>query len=260
MRIRTIKPEFFLHDELFDLEKSSELPIRLAFIGLWCAADRKGRFKWEPRRLGAAILPYDGADFSRVLDALATRGFIERHASGTVEFGVIPSFERHQLINNRESQSVLPEPTEESVIIGLPTREPRDDDACGTREVHAQAEGKGREGKGKEVARRAAFSPSMFDHMIPEGLSTFADFVDSWHGWMSSRHDRKKPISEAAAKTQLEDLAGFGHVGAVLSIRQSIAHDWRGLFAPKTQGVQSQPVRAPATPATQPTLKPAWVE
>lgn len=96
--------------------------------------------------------------------------------------------------------------------------------------------------------------------MIPESLSTFADFVESWHGWMSSRHDRKKPISEAAAKTQLEDLAGFGRVGAVLSIRQSIAHDWQGLFAPKTQGVQSQPVRAPATPATQPTLKPAWVE
>ena len=109
-------------------------------------------------------------------------------------------------------------------------------------------------------ARQAAFSPSMFDHMIPESLSTFADFVESWHGWMSSRHDRKKPISEAAAKTQLEDLAGFGRVGAVLSIRQSIAHDWQGLFAPKTQGVQSQPVRAPATPATQPTLKPAWVE
>ena len=112
----------------------------------------------------------------------------------------------------------------------------------------------------EQRARRAAFSPSMFDHMIPESLSTFADFVESWHGWMSSRHDRKKPISEAAAKTQLEDLAGFGRVGAVLSIRQSIAHDWQGVFAPKTQGVQSQPVRAPATPATQPTLKPAWVE
>ena len=112
----------------------------------------------------------------------------------------------------------------------------------------------------EQRARRAAFSPSAFDHMIPESLSTFADFVESWHGWMSSRHDRKKPISEAAAKTQLEDLAGFGRVGAVLSIRQSIAHDWQGLFAPKTQGVQSQPVRAPATPATQPTLKPAWVE
>ena len=150
MRIRTIKPDFFLHDALFEAEKASELPLRVAYIGLWCAADREGRFKWEPRRLGAAILPYDMVDFSRVLDALATRGFIERHASQGVEFGLIPSFVRHQAINNRETESTLPVPTAESVIIGIPTREPRDADACGTREVQGKAEGKGREGKGKD--------------------------------------------------------------------------------------------------------------
>lgn len=33
-RIRTIKPEFFLHDELFELEKETGLPVRLTFIGL----------------------------------------------------------------------------------------------------------------------------------------------------------------------------------------------------------------------------------
>jgi hypothetical protein len=90
-------------------------------------------------------------DFSRVLDALTTRGFIERHASQNVDFGVIPSFVRHQVINNRESDSVLPEPTEESIVIGLPTREPREADACGTREVQVKAEGKGREGKGRDL-------------------------------------------------------------------------------------------------------------
>jgi len=150
MRIRTIKPDFFLHDALFDAEKASELPLRVAYIGLWCAADREGRFKWEPRRLGAAILPYDMVDFSRVLDALATHGFIERHASQGVEFGVIPSFKRHQIINNRETPSNLPEPSEESMIIGAPTRGPRDADACGTRDPRPKAEGKGREGKGKD--------------------------------------------------------------------------------------------------------------
>lgn len=158
MRIRTIKPEFFLHDRLFDSEKDSGLPMRLAFIGLWCASDREGRFKWEPRRLGASILPYDMVDFSRVLDALTTRGFIEKHASQGVEFGVIPSFLRHQVINNRESPSALPEPTEESMVIGPPTREPREADACGTREVQVKAEGKGRkegEGKGKGTGNGA---------------------------------------------------------------------------------------------------------
>lgn len=150
VRIRTIKPDLFLHGELFDAEREESLPLRIAYVGLWCAADREGRFKWEPRRLGALILPYDGIDFSRVLDALATRGFIERHACGTVEFGVIPSFKRHQVINNRESPSILPEPTEDTVFIGSPTRAPRVPHATATPLVQDQGEGKGREGKGKE--------------------------------------------------------------------------------------------------------------
>ena len=122
------------------------MPVRLSYIGLWCSCDREGRFKWEPRRLGASILPYDMIDFSRVLDALVTRGFIEKHASNGVDFGFIPSFTRHQVINNRESPSILPEPDEKSMIIGLPTREARVDDALVTREVQVKAEGKGREG------------------------------------------------------------------------------------------------------------------
>jgi len=143
MRIRTIKPEFFTHEDLFDLESETGLPIRVAFAGLWCAADREGRFKWEPRRLGVQILPYDQCDFSRVLDALTTRGFVCRYASGTSTFGVIPSFLDHQVINNREKDSELPEPLEYLDPDASVTREPRVDHA-------GKAEGKGREGKGKE--------------------------------------------------------------------------------------------------------------
>lgn len=81
VRIRTIKPEFFLHVGLFQAEKESGLPLRVAFAGLWGAADREGRFKWEPMKLKVQILPYDDVDFSRVLDALSTRGFLVRYAS-----------------------------------------------------------------------------------------------------------------------------------------------------------------------------------
>jgi hypothetical protein len=143
MRIRTIKPEFFHHEGLFDLERETGLPVRVAFAGLWCAADREGRFKWEARRLGVQILPYDQVDFARVLDALTTRGFIRRYASGTGTFGVIPSFLDHQVINNREKDSELPEPLEYLDPDASVTREPRVDHA-------GKAEGKGKEGKGKE--------------------------------------------------------------------------------------------------------------
>ena len=149
MRIRTIKPEFFLHESLFELERLSKLPIRLAFAGLWCAADREGRFKWEPRKLGIQILPYDMIDFSRVLDALTSRGFVCRYASSSGEIGFIPSFTKHQIINNREKPSDLPEPPESLENQGV--------DACSTRDERDVEDEKdslsGREGKGREQGR-----------------------------------------------------------------------------------------------------------
>jgi hypothetical protein len=145
MRIRTIKPEFFLCEELFDLEMETGLPLRVAYAGLWCAADREGRFEWRPRMLKARVLPYDDGDFSRVLDALSTRGFIVKYTVDGRDFGLIPTFAEHQVINNREKESQLPEPPTNPPPEPLPTREPRVDDACPTPLTHAQAEGKGRE-------------------------------------------------------------------------------------------------------------------
>ena len=141
MRIRTIKPEFFLHDGLWEAEQAEKLPLRIAFIGIWCAADREGRFAWEPRRLGVAILPYDQVDFSRVLHALTTRGFIVKYRVNDRWFGVIPSFSKHQVINNREADSVIPSPDDAQEVATL-------DDACPTRAprvTHASKE----ERKGK---------------------------------------------------------------------------------------------------------------
>lgn len=156
LRIRTIKPDFFQHEGLFDAEQETGLPLRLAFEGLWCAADREGRFQWRVRALKANILPYDDVDFARVLDALWTRGFLVRYASADgSEYGWIPTFKRHQVINNREAASKLPEPTQETVIPCNPstsTRDPRVEDACPTPLSPAQAEGKGMEGNGKGTA------------------------------------------------------------------------------------------------------------
>jgi hypothetical protein len=109
-RIRTIKPDFFFHQELYELEEETGLPIRLAFISLWTICDREGRFKWKPRQLKAQCLPYDNIDFSRVLDALITRDFVKKYCHSGDFFGHIPGFSKHQVINNRESDSILPNP------------------------------------------------------------------------------------------------------------------------------------------------------
>lgn len=128
-RIRTIKPEFFVNDKLAELEHETGLPVRLAFIGLWCQADREGRFEWRPKRLKVQILPYDDIDFSRVLHALTTREFLVHYAENGHEYGWIPGFTEHQVVNNKERASTLPEPNENNTL----TRESRVSDAKVTR-------------------------------------------------------------------------------------------------------------------------------
>ncbi len=141
-RIRTIKPEFFRNHELYAAEMESCLPLRVAFAGLWTAADREGRFKWNPQELKLDCLPYDEVDFSRVLHALSTRHYIIHYESDGREYGCIPSWNRHQAINNREIQSVLPQFIAGTEIADVSsTREPR---------VSETTKGKGREGKGRE--------------------------------------------------------------------------------------------------------------
>jgi len=113
-RIRTVKPELFKHVGLFEAEIAYQLPIRLAFVALFTCCDRRGRFRWDPRRLKLDILPYDDVDASRVLDALVTRGFVVKYEHKNETFGCIPSWHKHQQINHREMESEIP-PLEDSL-------------------------------------------------------------------------------------------------------------------------------------------------
>ena len=146
-RIRTVKPELFKHEELFDAEQETGFPLRVAFIGLFTACDREGRFQWKPRSLKSDILPFDNVDFSRVLDALETRGFIVKYQCEDEIFGCIPTWQRHQVINNRESPSRIPS-LGNSIIL---TREARVVHAWSESLERVQVEGKGRDRKGREV-------------------------------------------------------------------------------------------------------------
>ncbi len=146
-RIRAIKPEFFRHYDLWLAEKETGLPLRLAFVGLWCVADREGRFKWCPPQLKIEVLPYDEIDFSRVLDALTTRGFVVQYRVNGADYGYIPTFAKHQVINNRERASELPEPNKINTLTRAPRVATRDDSV-----EHACR----KEGKGKEVRKKDA--------------------------------------------------------------------------------------------------------
>ena len=107
-RIRTVKPELFKHEALFEAEMTSNLPLRLAFIGLFTCCDRKSCFKWRPRRLKLDILPYDDINIVAILEQLVQHGFVKKHKYQGEWYGYIPpSWTKHQQINKSEVTNVL---------------------------------------------------------------------------------------------------------------------------------------------------------
>lgn len=97
-RIRTVKPDLFRHEDLFDAEMESGLPLRLAFIGLFTVADCAGRFVWKPRTLKLDVLPHDLIDFAQVLNALERHGFIQSYEVDGMKYGRITRWSRWQEI------------------------------------------------------------------------------------------------------------------------------------------------------------------
>lgn len=154
-RIRTVKPEFFKHYDLYLAEKESGLPLRLGFQGLWLCADKQGVFRWQPEVLKLDILPYDEIDFKKLLEFLLKEHFIGsfRAADGK-HYGIIPSFQDHQRINGTEKVNppIYPSPSTDynsgsiEAILGS-TKEALGMDG---------REGKGREkeGKGRDIPTR----------------------------------------------------------------------------------------------------------
>lgn len=103
-RIRTIKPEFFRHEELQDIEAANPgACVMLVFAGLWGHCDSKGRFEWRPRQLKLDILPFLPFDMATTLRILADNNLVVRYSVDGKDFGEIPSFEKHQRLTGKEA-------------------------------------------------------------------------------------------------------------------------------------------------------------
>ena len=138
-RIRTIKPDFFTSEDVVRLSPLA----RLLFIATWLEADREGRFVWRPKTLKLRYLPGDDCDIEALADELLTAGLIVTYAADGLTYADIPTFTKHQVINNRESASAIPA----RVGDGIATREARVCDAMVTPLT-------GKEGKGRERKER----------------------------------------------------------------------------------------------------------
>lgn len=245
LRIRTVKPELASHEGMFELEQETGLPMRFAWCMMFCVCDREGRFVWRPRTLKTYVLPYDEIDFSRVLDAWVTRGFIRRYRVGDAWYGEIPTFTRHQSINHRESPSELPSIDEADEVFQALT------DASVTREArvsHASSTGESRvghaargEGKGREGNTRA----SRVELIPVEGLDAAA-----WERWVAYRANIRKPLKPASHQAAMTAVARYGAQQSAV-VDQSISNGWQGLFDLKpgaTTTANAKPAKPPMPP------------
>lgn len=145
-RIRTIKPEFFTSEDVVSLTPLA----RVFYIALWCEADREGRLCWKPRTLKMRYLPGDECDVDALAQELIASEMIVLYEVDGVIYAEIPSFTKHQVINNRESASTFP---------------------ARVRDASTRVKAEGRKGKeGKEGNTRHATQPegSLFDRFWSE--------------------------------------------------------------------------------------------
>lgn len=115
MRARNIKPGFFENEDLAECSPSA----RLLFIGLWCYADREGRFEWRPKKIRLQILPLDECNPDELLSELLSKQLINKYSVNGNDYGYIPNFLKHQKPHVREAQSTIPAPAK-----ALPRQDP----------------------------------------------------------------------------------------------------------------------------------------
>jgi hypothetical protein len=105
-RIRTIKPEFFRHEDLQELENKhhGKYPM-LVYAEILTLCDKSGRFEWKPRQIKLDILPFINFDMEETLNLLLETKFIMKYEVDGKYYGLIPTFTSHQRITGKEALS-----------------------------------------------------------------------------------------------------------------------------------------------------------
>lgn len=165
-RIRTIKPDFFTSSDTMDLSPRA----RLLYIGLWCEADREGRFAWRPSSLKVRYLPKDDCDISAVCGELLAGRLVVLYGDG---LAFIPTFTKHQVINGREGESSLPEPDPARVAESLS----RVDDS----EPRVSDVSRGKEGREGKEGKEGVATVTTFPAPVPMSSDAWQETVADWN-------------------------------------------------------------------------------
>lgn len=158
-RIRSIKPEFPQSESMGRVSRDA----RLLFVQLWCICDDHGRTRAASRMLASLLFPYDD-DAPSLIDGwigeLVREGCVRVYEHDGGHFLEIPNWLKHQKID-KPSKPQFPAFGESSRIL-----------ASVSRTFVGGKEGKGGEGKGKELppsaGEKAAEDP---DPIFGSGLA-----------------------------------------------------------------------------------------
>ena len=216
MRARNIKPGFFKNEDLAKCSFSA----RLLFEGLWCYADREGRFEWRPSRIKVEIFPYDRVKIDELLDQLIEYHFVFRYEIDGCVYGFIPTFVDHQRPHPHEAPSRLPPPSEEllneiNVIARSYQRH--------TNDIPCPSDIRNEDTRNKD---------------IPEWLD-----LKIWENFREHRIAIKSRMTPHAEKLILNKLIDFKKRGIDphAELNRSIECGWKSVFEPKYQSQSPAP-------------------
>ena len=154
-RIRTVKPEFFQHEELGELPFAA----RLLAIGLLQLADGHGRLRWVPKQIEAHCFPWDEVDVESLATGLESAGMFIRYQVGPRRFGCFPNFRKHQRITGKEAalDSKYPHPDEATTNEVNARVDTGETSGCfPEKHLGAQEQGTGNREQGNNVASSVA--------------------------------------------------------------------------------------------------------
>jgi hypothetical protein len=176
--------------------------------------------------LASLLYPYDDDVPSLIsgwLDELEREHCVQRYEVNGDSYIEVCNWLNHQKID-RPSKSKIPPFDESSRTLASP------------REDSLRIKDQGSY-KGAHKSRAPSFDASTIE--LPSWLNS-----ETWAKWVADRKARRKPITEAGAKAQIEQLAKFRAAGHSPEdvIAYSLAGGYQGLFAPNKSKQSDSPL------------------
>lgn len=204
-RIRTIKPEFWLNEELSQVSE----PARLVAIGLLNLCDDDGWFKSHVRLVESALFPFSEPSVSihECLTQLSEIGYIKIYNGvDSKQYGMVVNFDKHQKVNR-------PTPSKIKGLIDF-----TEDSVSSHEQLTGGKERKGKEGKGTGNREQGK-------EISPAAVCDAKTVFDFWHSTMQKPKSVKAtPGRMKVIKARLKDYSVDNLKTAIVGCTKSGHH------------------------------------